>query len=79
MASATPLGRGACNPECWNELACDCGTDALELKCALRVATGAEVSLNDCRRLVAATDKNGDGVIDFKEFKVITNSKLRIK
>ena len=49
----------------------DGSLDPTELKCALRVALGVDMPLSDCERLVGKTDKNGDGVVDFGEFKAI--------
>eukprot|EP00908_Phaeocystis_cordata_P016508 Transcript_27767.p1 GENE.Transcript_27767~~Transcript_27767.p1 ORF type:complete len:652 (+),score=232.50 Transcript_27767:94-2049(+) len=43
--------------------------DHLELKLAIRVATGDEVQLDDCERLVRALDTDGNGALDFHEFK----------
>ena len=42
--------------------------DADELKIALRVALGDELSIEDCRRLVLLADRNGNNLIDFEEF-----------
>ena len=39
-----------------------------QLKLALRAATGAEVELDDCERIVRSMDTDGNGVIDFDEF-----------
>ena len=44
--------------------------DAAELKFALRCSTGAEVEVEDCERIIASMDTDGDGVIDFHEFKL---------
>jgi len=45
--------------------------DASELKLALRVALKLDLSIDDCTALIRSTDKNGDGVIDYGEFKTI--------
>jgi len=52
--------------------------DPTELRLALRVATNADVDLDTCKRMIAATDKNGDGVVDFKEFRAITKGNLKL-
>ena len=49
--------------------------DALELKCALRVACGIDVSLREAKGLIGSVDRNGDGVIDFNEFRAICRDK----
>ena len=45
--------------------------DETELKVALRVVTGADLPLSECKKLVLAADKTGDGLINFKDFKMI--------
>jgi len=45
--------------------------DALELKLALQVATGVEMSLPAVRAIVGSVDADGDGLISFKEFEAI--------
>jgi len=50
--------------------------DPVEVKCALRVVTGVDVALADVERLVAAFDKNGDGVVNFREFKAIASRQV---
>mmetsp|Transcript_7336 Transcript_7336/g.17701 ORF Transcript_7336/g.17701 Transcript_7336/m.17701 type:complete len:329 (-) Transcript_7336:146-1132(-) len=45
--------------------------DPLELKLALQVATGVEMSLPAVRAIVGAVDADGDGLISFKEFEAI--------
>ena len=52
--------------------------DAVELKIALRAATGGEVELEDCKRLVAAADASGNGVVDFDEFKAICRQEVLV-
>ena len=42
--------------------------DAPELKVALRQVLGADLSLDDCEKLVGAADRDGNGVVDFQEF-----------
>ena len=53
----------------------DGALDENELKCALRVAIGAEVSIEDCKKLIQSLDKDGNGVVDFSEFKGIIKDK----
>ena len=48
--------------------------DADELHLAFR-ASGFEVDVADCKRLVRDADADGDGHIDFKEFRAIFESK----
>ena len=45
--------------------------DAAELKVALKVVLGADLSIDDCERLVYSVDVNGNGLIDFDEFALI--------
>ena len=42
--------------------------DAEELKIALRVVLGSDLSLDDCVQLVSAADRDGNGAVDFQEF-----------
>ena len=42
--------------------------DADELKVALRIALGDDLSTEDCRRLVRSADRDGNDVVDFDEF-----------
>merc|ERR1719461_501357 len=42
--------------------------DAFELKIALRLETGADLPVEDCKAMIEATDRNGNGTIDFEEF-----------
>ena len=53
----------------------DGSLDASELKCALRVAVGAELTLSEVQKLIHAYDKDGDGVVDFGEFSAICKEK----
>ena len=43
--------------------------DHLELKLAIRLTTGDEIPLADCERIVRALDTDGNGALDFHEFK----------
>ena len=43
--------------------------DHLELKLAIRLTAGDEVPLADCERIVRALDTDGNGALDFHEFK----------
>lgn len=54
----------------------DGALDANELKIALRVVVGADLPIGDCEALVAAADKNGDGTVDFDEFRAICSQQL---
>ena len=53
----------------------DGSIDAAELKCALRKAVGADLSLEDCTKLVQRFDKDGTGTLDFGEFRGICKLK----
>ena len=53
----------------------DGSLDAEELKLAMKVALGIELGLDDCKRLVGDVDTDGNGVIDFGEFRQICKSK----
>jgi len=53
----------------------DGSLDATELKMALRVAIGADVSLADCQKLIASHDIDGTSSLDFKEFCGIVKDK----
>ena len=48
--------------------------DAAELKLALRCATGEDLSLEHCERLVRAADGDGDGALDVEEWKLVASS-----
>lgn len=52
------------------------GLDAEELRIALRVSLGSDVSLEDCERLVMAADADGNGVVDYEEFVAICRDEL---
>lgn len=54
----------------------DGALDADELKVALRVALGVDVSIEDCTELVNAADKDGNGTCDFDEFKAICRNEV---
>ena len=53
----------------------DGSLDATELMLALRVAVGADISLDDSRRLVESVDDDGSGNISFAEFEAICRDK----
>ena len=57
------------------DLSQDGSLDASELKCALQVALGAELTLKDGQQLIAGVDKDGNGEVDFGEFKDICRAK----
>ena len=50
--------------------------DADELKVALRVALGDDLSIEDCRGLVRSADRDGNGVVDFEEFGFICRGQV---
>ena len=54
----------------------DGGLDASELKVALRGAVGLELSLDDCRQLVAFADRDGTGRLEFDEFRAVCRGRL---
>ena len=54
----------------------DGALDADELKVALRVALGLDLSRDDCVQLVAAADKDGTGTVDYCEFKAVCRGQL---
>mmetsp|Transcript_70899 Transcript_70899/g.140646 ORF Transcript_70899/g.140646 Transcript_70899/m.140646 type:complete len:325 (-) Transcript_70899:90-1064(-) len=45
--------------------------DPEELKIALRVALSVDLTISDCESLVGEADRDGNGVVDFEEFKII--------
>ena len=47
-----------------------------DLKVALRVALGLDLSRGECERLVALADRDGDGNIDFEEFTALCRGRL---
>lgn len=53
----------------------DGSLDALELRCALRVALGVDVSASDVDRLIGQIDNDGNGVLNFDEFMGICQDK----
>ena len=57
------------------DLSKDGSLDASELKCALKVALGTDLSLKDCQNLIAGVDKDGNGEVDFGEFMAICKAK----
>ena len=50
--------------------------DADELKIALRVAMGAELSIEDCKQIIGDADRDGNGVVDFQEFCFVTRGEV---
>ena len=54
----------------------DGGLDASELKVALRGAVGLELSLDDCRQLVAFADRDGTGRLEFDEFRAMIDGMI---
>lgn len=48
-----------------------------ELQMVLR-SLGDENSLDDCRKMISGVDCNGDGLIDFEEFKIMMTRSLEI-
>lgn len=54
--------------------------DPSEVKLAMRCATGFELELEDCERLVRSLDVDGNGVLDFHEFQqaVDDHASLRV-
>lgn len=51
--------------------------DGVELKLALRVVTGEDLSLLECERIVRAVDADGDGVVNFVEFRAAVAQRLQ--
>jgi Ca2+-binding EF-hand superfamily protein len=51
--------------------------DAKELIVALRVTTGEDLTLDESQKLINAADVDGDGVINFEEFKAICEGEHR--
>ena len=51
--------------------------DAKELVVALRVTTGEDLTLDESQKLINAADVDGDGVINFEEFKAICEGEHR--
>lgn len=49
----------------------DGALDAEELKVALRVALGVDLSVDDCKAMIAQYDKDGTESVDFSEFLLI--------
>jgi len=50
--------------------------DATEVKVALRVALGMDMSIEECEKMVSAADQDGGNTLDFEEFKAICTSHL---
>ena len=44
--------------------------DSVELKLALRVALGTDLPLRECGKIIESVDADGNGTIDWPEFKV---------
>ena len=55
----------------------DGSLDASELKLALRVALGADLSMAECNKLIQALDEDGTDSLDFNEFKEIIEDRSR--
>ena len=53
----------------------DGALDAIELRLALRVALGVDVSAGDVDRLIGQIDNDGNGVLNFDEFMGICQDK----
>eukprot|EP00475_Leptophrys_vorax_P038755 TRINITY_DN68_c0_g1_i1.p1 TRINITY_DN68_c0_g1~~TRINITY_DN68_c0_g1_i1.p1 ORF type:complete len:177 (-),score=14.60 TRINITY_DN68_c0_g1_i1:192-722(-) len=47
------------------------GICAEELQQAIAALSGERTTLDDCKRMIAHADVNGDGLVDFSEFKVM--------
>ena len=45
---------------------------------ALKIATGAELDLDDCEKLVDLADANGTGALDFDEFKAVCRQEISL-
>lgn len=56
----------------------DGAIDAIELKVALKIATGADLDLDDCEKLVGLADADGSGVLDFDEFKAVCRQEISL-
>lgn len=56
----------------------DGAIDAIELKVALKMATGAELDLDDCEKLVGLADADGTGALDFDEFKAVCRQEISL-
>ena len=54
----------------------DGALDADELKIALRVALGVDISRDDCEKVILAADKDGTNTVDFGEFMLICRQRL---
>ena len=54
----------------------DGSLDANELKCALRVALGTDLTLEDCEELVRKADTDGNDTLSFGEFRAICEGRL---
>ena len=54
----------------------DGALDADELKVALRLALGVELTRADCADLCTAADTNGTGTVDFDEFRAIVRQQI---
>jgi len=54
----------------------DGALDASELKIALRIVLGLDLTIDDCEHLVGHADRDGTGTVDFDEFKIICGAQL---
>jgi len=54
----------------------DGALDASELKIALRIVLGLDLTIDDCEHLVGHADRDGTGTVDFDEFKIICGAVL---
>ena len=50
--------------------------DATELRLALRMVLGQDISLEDCQDFIRKTDTDGSENIDFDEFVLICRGKI---
>lgn len=57
----------------------DGSLDASELKCALRVALGADLSIGECKKLIQTLDVDATDTLDFKEFSEIIRGRSKLQ